>query len=103
VSNREAEASAAAMPGVEALEAAVRRLIAEIRDVRQSEASARARADRSDELLRQFVDGRQDPGALSRRVAEVEAENDALRRRIERGRERIDQILASIRFLEDRR
>lgn len=92
-----------AMPGVEALEAAVRRLIAEIRDVRQSEASARARADRSDELLRQFVDGRQDPGALSRRVAEVEAENDALRRRIERGRERIDQILASIRFLEDRR
>jgi len=91
------------MPGVEALEAAVRRLIAEIRDVRQSEASARARADRSDELLRQFVDGRQDPGALSRRVAEVEAENDALRRRIERGRERIDQILASIRFLEDRR
>jgi len=91
------------MPGVEALEAAVRRLIAELRDVRQSEASARARADRSDELLRQFVDGRQDPGALSRRVAEVEAENDALRRRIERGRERIDQILASIRFLEDRR
>jgi len=103
VSNREAEASAAAMPGVEALEAAVRRLIAELRDVRQSEASARARADRSDELLRQFVDGRQDPAALSRRVAEVEAENDALRRRIERGRERIDQILASIRFLEDRR
>jgi len=91
------------MPGVEALEAAVRRLIAELRDVRQSEASARARADRSDELLRQFVDGRQDPAALSRRVAEVEAENDALRRRIERGRERIDQILASIRFLEDRR
>lgn len=103
MSNREAEESAAAIPGVEALEVAVRRLIAEMRNARQSEADARARADRSDELLRQFVDGRQDPGALSRRVAEVEAENVQLRQRIERGRERIDQILASIRFLEDRR
>lgn len=103
MSNREAEDSAAAFPGVDALEAAVRRLIAELRDARQSEADARARADRNDELLRQFVDGTQDPGALSRRVAEVEAENAELRSRIERGRERIDQILASIRFLEDRR
>lgn len=103
MSNREAEESAGAVPGIEALEAAVRRLIAEIREVRRSEADARQRADRSDELLRQFVDGRQDPGALSRRVAEVEAENAELRGRIERGRERIDQILASIRFLEDRR
>ena len=102
MSNREAEESTAAIPGVAAIEAAVRRLIAEMRDVRQSAADAQARADRSDELLRQFVDGRQDPGALSRRVAEVEAENAELRRRIERGRERIDQILASIRFLEDR-
>lgn len=103
MSNREAEESTAAVPGIEALEAAVRRLIEELREVRQSEAGARVRADRSDELLRQFVDGRQDPGALSRRVAEVEAENAELRGRIERGRERIDQILASIRFLEDRR
>ena len=103
MSNREAEESAAAVPGIEALEAAVRSLIAEIREARQSEADARTRADRSDELLRQFVDGRQDPGALSRRVEEVETENAELRRRIERGRERIDQILASIRFLEDRR
>ena len=103
MSNREAEESAAAIPGVDALEAAVRRLIAETREVRQLAVDAEARAERSDELLRQFVDGRQDPGALSRRVAEVEAENAELRRRIERGRERIDQILASIRFLEDRR
>ena len=103
MSNREAEESAVAIPGLEALEAAVRRLIAEIRDVRQSVADAQARADRSDQLLRQFVDGSQDPGALSQRVAEVEAENAQLRRRIEGGRERIDQILASIRFLEDRR
>lgn len=103
MSNREAEESAVAIPGIDALEAAVRRLVAETREARQLAADARARADRSDELLRQFVDGRQDPGALSRRITEVEAENAELRRRIERGRERIDQILASIRFLEDRR
>ena len=103
MSNRGAEGSAAEIPGVDALEAAVRRLIAETREARQLAADAQARADRSDALLREFVDGSQDPGALSRRVDEVEAENAELRRRIDRGRERIDQILASIRFLEDRR
>ena len=103
MSNRGAEESAGAISGIEALEEAVRRLIAEAREARQLAADSRARADRSDELLRQFVDGRQDPGTLSRRMAEVEAQNAELRRRIERGRERIDQILASIRFLGDRR
>ncbi len=102
MSNREADA-AAELPGVAALEAAVRRMIGELDRLRQAAASAHARADRSDALLREFAEGRQDPVALSRRVAEVEKENDELRARIERGRRRIDQILASIRFLEDRR
>lgn len=101
MSNREAEA--AVVPEIEALEAAVRRLIAEVRELRRLASRSQESAERSDELLRQFVDGRQDPGALSRRVEEVEAENADMRGRIERGRERIDHILASIRFLEDRR
>jgi hypothetical protein len=36
-------------------------------------------------------------------VAELDAENKDLRARLERGREGADQMLASIRFLEDRR
>ena len=103
MSNREADESVAALPGIEPLESAVRRLITEVHELRQVAADAQERARRSDELLREFAEGRQDPGTLSRRMAEVEAENDDLRGRIERGRERIDQILARIRFLEDRR
>jgi cell division protein FtsB len=64
---------------------------------------AEAKAERGDQLLRQFVDGRQDPGELARRVAELEAENRDLRARLAKGREGVDQMLASIRFLEDRR
>ena len=103
MSNREADGAAAEVPGVAALESAIRRLIGEMRELRQAAADAGERAERSDALLREFVEGRQDPAALARRMAEVEEENEALRGRIERGRERIDQILASIRFLEDRR
>ena len=103
MSNREADGAAAGVPGVAALESAIRRLIGEMRELRQAAADAGERAERSDALLREFVEGRQDPAALARRMAEVEDENETLRGRIERGRERIDQILASIRFLEDRR
>ena len=103
MSNREADPGAAEVAGFAPLESAIRRLISEMRDLRQAAAEAQERARSSDALLREFVEGRQDPAALSRRVAEVEKENESLRGRIERGRERIDQILASIRFLEGRR
>lgn len=103
MSNREADTAAAEIPGVAPLESAIRRLMGEIRDLRQAVAEARERAERSDALLREFAEGRQNPAGLARRMAEVEEENETLRGRIERGRERIDQILASIRFLEDGR
>lgn len=88
---------------MQALESAVDRAVAELRAVRKRAGEAEKRAERSDELLREFVDGTQDPAALSRTVAELEAENEALRSRIRQGRQGIDQILARIRFLEDRR
>lgn len=103
MSNREADGPVPAGVGTGPLESAVRRLITEVRRLRRVAAEAQERAERSDELLRDFTDGRQDPGKLSRRLAEVEAENDELRGRVERGRARIDQIIASIRFLENRR
>ena len=104
MSNREAKRSAGAgTPGLDALESAVQRMIAEVRATRERAMIAEAKAERGDQLLRQFVDGRQDPGELAGRVAELEAENRDLRARLERGREGVDQMLASIRFLEDRR
>ncbi|MDE2805962.1 MAG: hypothetical protein OXN18_12535 [Gemmatimonadota bacterium] len=104
MSNRGGEPSAAShVPALAPLEAAVERAVEEIRAVRERAAQAEARAERSEQLLRQFVDGREDPGELANRVAELEAENENLRARIEQGREGVDSILASIRFLEDRR
>ena len=91
------------IPGMEPLEAAIDRVVAAVRAGRRQARVAEERAEGSDELLRQFGDGSQDPGALSRRVAELEAENDMLRSRIQQGREGVDQIMTSIRFLEDGR
>lgn len=85
------------------LEEAIDRLIEELREARREVDAARERADRGDQLLRQFVDGRQDPAALAERAKELEEQNEELRDRIRRGREGVDRILASIRFLEDRR
>ncbi len=79
------------------------RALAELRAAREAAREAEERAKRSDQLMRQLVDGRQDPAALADRVAQLEAENEDLRDRIGRGREAVDGILASIRFLEERR
>lgn len=104
MSNRGGELSAASrVPALDPLETAVERAVEEVRAVRERAAEAEARAERNEQLLRQFVDGREDPGALASRVAELEAENESLRARIEQGREGVDRMLASIRFLEDRR
>ncbi len=103
MSNREADGQGAALAGIESLESAVRRLIEEVHELRRVAAAANERARRSEDLLREFAEGRQDLEALSQGMAKVKAENHDLRGRIERGRERIDRIFASIRFLEARR
>ena len=85
------------------LDEVVNRVVAELQTLRTRVKSAEERATQSDELLRQFVGGQQDPGALSRRVEELEAENESLRARIAEGRAGVDRALAKVRFLEDRR
>lgn len=84
-----------------ALELAVGRVVAEVRNLRRRAKEAEERAERVDELLREFSEGTEDPGTLARKVAELEGENEALRARIRRGKEGVDQIMARIRFLED--
>lgn len=89
-------------PELDSLETAVDLAIAEVRVARKRAAEAESQAQQSAAMLRQFVEGEEDPGTLSRRVAALEAENRDLRRRIELGRAGIDRIAASIRFLENR-
>ena len=102
-SSQASDESAVHVPELGALDVAVARAVAEVRALRRRAKEAEERAERIDELLREFADGTQDPAALARRVTELESENEALRARIRRGREGIDQIVARIRFLEDRR
>lgn len=103
MSNQGADGSNAGGAELDRVEEAVDRALAELRAARVAAKEAEERAKRSDQLMRQLVDGRQDPAALADRVAQLEAENEDLRDRIGRGREAVDGILASIRFLEERR
>ncbi len=94
--------SASRVPEFEPLDVAVARAVAEVRALRRRAQEAEERAERSDQLLREFGDGTQDPAALANKVTELQRENEALRDRVRRGREGIDQIMARIRFLEGR-
>ena len=96
-------AAGSPVPGMDSLKAAVDLAIAEVRAARERAAEAEERARRSAAMLRRFADGDEDPDSLSRRLQVLEAENRDLRRRIERGREGVDRIAASISFLESRR
>ncbi len=86
---------------MESLAEAVGRAVEAVREARRRAASAEERARRSDELLRQFVGGERDPVALSGRLSELEAENEMLRARVDKGRREVDRVLARIRFLEN--
>ena len=105
MSNQEADGPGAAGADAELdrLEKAVDRALAELSAAREARREAEERAERREQLLRQLADGAQDPAALAEQVARLEAENEDLRDRIRRGREAVDGVLASIRFLEDRR
>ena len=103
MSNRGSERPAdSLLPGMDSLAEAIDLAVGEVRAARDRAGEAEESAERSAAMLRQFVEGNEDPGVLSRRVQALEAENEDLRSRIERGRAGIDRILASIRFMEDR-
>jgi predicted nuclease with TOPRIM domain len=87
---------------VDRLARAVEEAIQEIEDLRIRLTQAEARVGESDELLREFVGGKQDPAGLARRLTLLEAENEALRARIEEGKAGVERVLAKIQFMEDR-
>lgn len=87
-------------PEWDRLELAVRRLLDD-RDRWQSRARAAERRVRELEgLLNEMSEEGVDPIALARRLEAVEAENRALRERIDDAKARVEKILARLRFLE---
>jgi predicted RNase H-like nuclease (RuvC/YqgF family) len=85
------------------LEAAVGRLIDERVRLGLRTRTAEARVRDLEALLRRFTRGDSDPVSLQRRLAEVEAERDELRGRVQEGREGVERLLSRIRFLEEQR
>ncbi|MDH3222568.1 MAG: hypothetical protein OEO23_02540 [Gemmatimonadota bacterium] len=88
--------------GLGRLTSVVEEATREIAVLRQRLSQAEARVGESDDLLREFVGGKQDPAALARRLAQLEAENQALRERLDQGRAGVERVLSRIQFLEDR-
>ena len=89
--------------GLEALEDAVERAVAEMERLRSALSRAEAREADLGRLLEGFREGRRDPAEMAARLEALERENADLRQRVSRGREGVERLLARIRFLEDQR
>ncbi len=101
MSNPDTDSTQTPVPEFDRLERALERLVGALAGARSETAEVRADKERCDALLRELSAEGHDPAALSARVAHLEAENARLRRRLDRGNQRIDRILTIIRFMED--
>lgn len=85
------------------LELSVRRLLDDYDRWRERARAAENRIRELETALRDLAGGLLDPLALSARVDALQAENQELRVRLERARERVTTIMARLRFLEEQR
>jgi predicted nucleic acid-binding Zn-ribbon protein len=83
------------------LELSLRRLVEDYERWRRRAGVAEDRVRQLQDTLDGLSTGRVDPEALQSRVAELEAENAALKARIEEGAAQVRSILARVRFLEE--
>jgi len=85
------------------LEGAVGRALERVRQLERELDDARGQTADLDRVLSRVTGGELPPSALLERVKALEGENAALRARISDGRERVERLLAKIRFLEKQR
>jgi DNA repair exonuclease SbcCD ATPase subunit len=83
------------------LELALRRLVEDYERWRRRASVAEDRMRQLQDTLDGLSSGRVDPQALQSRVTELEAENAALKERIDEGAAQVRRILARVRFLEE--
>lgn len=84
------------------LESAVRRLVRESARMKVELRSARERNRELMELLGPVAEGGVSPESLVERLRAAERERREFEKRLERGREVAERMMARIRFLEDR-
>ena len=85
------------------LERTVGLAVEELRALRTRATEAEARGAELGELLQRFTGDEAAAGRLLTRLRALEEENTELRRRLEKGREGVERMLARLRFLEDQR
>jgi chromosome segregation ATPase len=83
------------------LQRAVGEAGARIEKLRRDLGEARKRGEEIEGLLQKFTGGEEDPASMLARLRVLEAENQDLRARLEKGRDGVDRLLARIRFLEE--
>ena len=83
------------------LEAAVRRLVDEAAGYRARARVAEQRAGELERTLKDLSSGALDPMQLRRRLAELEEENQELRRRMLAAQDRIRRLIARFDFLHE--
>jgi predicted RNase H-like nuclease (RuvC/YqgF family) len=90
-------------PEWDGLELAVRRLLDEHQSLRRRLAAAERRARELEIAVAQLRAGGLDPVALRQHGEQLEAENRALRARLEEAATRVRRLLARTHFLEEER
>jgi ATP/maltotriose-dependent transcriptional regulator MalT len=103
VSNQEDKDQTATL-GLEAysrLETAVEGTLAKVSSLEGDLDQARSKVRETEELLRKFSAGEDDPASLNSRRLELEGENKDLLEKLRQGREGVERLLARIRFLEE--
>jgi hypothetical protein len=85
------------------LEAAVLRALERIRQLEGQLGDAQRRTGELDQVLARITAGEVAPSSLLESVRALEGENADLRQRLAGGRERVERLLAKIRFLEEQR
>src|SRR5512145_1450470 len=85
------------------LEAAVSRALERIHQLESQLQESRNRSGELDSLLGRITAGELPPSSLLEGMRALEAENADLRQRLAGARERVERLLAKIRFLEEQR
>jgi predicted RNase H-like nuclease (RuvC/YqgF family) len=92
-----------APPELDRLELAVRRLLEAHDALRRRAESAEARVSELEAAVRDLASGSLDPLALSGQVDAMEAENRALRERLDSAQHTVQRILNRLQFVEEER
>lgn len=103
MSNPEDSAARPERAALHELDRAVGSALERLRALRARAEEAEARERDLQELLHRFTADPEEAGRLLGRMRALKAENEELRRRLDKGREGVERMLARLRFLEEQR